>query len=409
MAKKKRANGEGSVWQRPNGTWVAQVSFTDPATGKPDRKAVSGKTKQEVLKKKRKLETAKDINRLVSNDKITLGQWIDRWLEVYKKPALKYSTWYSYKQLADLHIIPALGDKQLDRLQAAEIQAFYNKLSESGRIDMGKQTEGKPPGLSPRTVRLCHVVISGALRQAVKEGLVMWNAAESTEPPKQEKKEITPLTTEQVVFFLDAIKDHELFPIIFVDLGTGLRRGELLNLTWSNTDLVKKTALIKQSLVQVGGKIYPQEDVKTAASRATIKLPNEVVQVLKGVKKDQAAYKLKLGEAYQDNDLVFCREDGLPFRPDTVYHQYKDLLKEHGMPDVSFHALRHTFCTMLLEHGEELFTVSKLARHSGVAITADTYGHLTDTMKDQAAEKLDAILAPKKQKKAGCNTVATND
>ena len=114
MAKKKRANGEGSVWQRPNGTWVAQVSFTDPLTGKPDRKSVSGKTKREVLKKKRKLENAKDVNRLVDNGKITLGDWIDRWLEVYKKPALKYSTWYSYKQLADLHIKPALGKSYMD-------------------------------------------------------------------------------------------------------------------------------------------------------------------------------------------------------------------------------------------------------------------------------------------------------
>lgn len=396
MAKKKRANGEGSVWQRPNGTWVAQVSFTDPLTGKPDRKSVSGKTKREVLKKKRKLENAKDVNRLVDNGKITLGDWIDRWLEVYKKPALKYSTWYSYKQLADLHIKPGLGKKPLDRLRPNEIQAFYNKLSESGRIDMGKQTEGKPAGLSPRTVRLCHIVINGALKQATKEGLIMWNPADATDPPRQVKKEIAPLTTDQVIYFLDAIKEHEIYSVIVTDLGTGLRRGELLGLTWPDIDLEGKTAIIRQSLLQVGGKVYLQDDVKTKASKATITLPDEVVKVLKQVKKDQAKNKLLLGEAYQDNYLVFCREDGTPYRPDVIYHTFKDLLKKHGLPDVSFHAMRHTFCTMLLEHGEELSTVSKLARHSSISITADTYGHLTQPMRDKAASKLDGILSGKK-------------
>lgn len=396
MAKKKRANGEGSVWQRPNGTWVAQVSFTDPLTGKPDRKSVSGKTKQEVLKKKRELETAKDINRLVSNDKITLGQWIDRWLEVYKKPALKYSTWFSYKQLADLHIKPALGKRQLDRLRSNEIQDFYNRLSESGRIDMGKQTKGKPKGLSPRTVRLCHVVINGALKQAAKEGLIMWNPADATDPPRQVKVEVKPLTTEEVMHFLDAIQDHEIYPAIITDLGTGLRRGELLALTWPDINLEEKTAIIRRSLLQVGKKVYLQDDVKTKASKATVTLPDEVVRVLRQVKIDQAKNKLLLGEAYQDNSLVFCKADGTAYRPDYIYHTYKDLLKAHGLPDVSFHAMRHTFCTMLLEHGEELSTVSKLARHSSISITADTYGHLTQPMRDKAASKLDGILSGKK-------------
>ncbi|MFZ2539786.1 MAG: site-specific integrase, partial [Oscillospiraceae bacterium] len=132
MAKRK-ANGEGTVYQRPNGTWTAQVSYIDPGTGKRKRKTVSGKTKQEVLKKKRELENLKDNNRLVDTGKITVGQWLDRWLEVYKKPALKPSTWFSYKQLTELHIKPALGERQLDRLQANEIQSFYNRLVKCGR------------------------------------------------------------------------------------------------------------------------------------------------------------------------------------------------------------------------------------------------------------------------------------
>jgi len=408
---KKRANGEGSIWQRTNKTWVGQVSYTDPITGQPDRKSVSGKTKQEVLKKMRDLENAKDVGRLADSGKLTLADWIDRWLEVYKKPTIKYSTWHSYQQLADLHIKPALGKRPLDRVRANEIQAFYNKMAESGRIieKRGNQTikvqsddqsaEDKnlqPKGLSSQTIRNCHNVLRGALNQAYKEALIRWNPITAVELPPLKHREIQPLSGGQVVYFLNAIKDHELYPVIFTDLGTGLRRGELLGLTWDDVDLKVNTAMIKQSLITVGGKVHLQDDVKTKASNSTITLPGEVVKVLKRVKKQQAKNKLVLGETYMDNNFVFCREDGRPYRPDVIYRQYKRLLEENGLPDTTFHALRHTFCTLLLENGEDLATVSKLARHSTLSITSDLYIHKTETMQERAASKLDSILTGKK-------------
>lgn len=395
---KKKANGEGSVWQRANGTWVAQVSFTDPATGKPDRKSVSGRTKQEVLQKKRELENARDINRLTRNDTLTLGEWIDRWLEVYKQPNVKYSTWFSYNQLAENHIKPALGKKRLDRLQANEIQEFYNRLSSSGRIIKKKNNQtvkNKPAGLSPQTVRNCHNVLRGALDKAYQEALIRWNPMVAIELPPLDHREIQPLTREQVVFFINAIKDHEIYPVVFTNLGTGLRRGELLALTWENVDLEARTANIQLSWLQVGRKLYNQDDVKTKASRATVTLPDEVVKVLKQVKTAQAKSKMLLGEAYIDNNLVFCKGDGTAYRPDFIYHKYKGLLKEYGLPDTTFHALRHTFCTLLLEDGEDLATVSKLARHSTLSITSDLYVHRTQTMQKRAASKLDSILSSK--------------
>ncbi|MEN6460806.1 MAG: site-specific integrase [Syntrophomonas sp.] len=422
MANKKKANGEGSVYQRANGTWVAQVSYIDPGTGIRKRKSVSGKTKTEVLKKKRELELLKDKGRLADNGKITLEQWLDRWLEVYKKPTLKYSTWFSYKQLADLHIKPALGKRQLDRLQANEIQEFYNYLSESGRVTEktnGQEIKDKPTGLSSQTVRNCHNVLRGALNQAYKEALILWNPVIAVDLPVRESREIRPFTTDQVLNFLKAIKDHEIYPIIFTDLGTGLRRGELLGLKWEDINMGKGTAVICRSLIQVGSEVHWQESVKTKASNAIITFPSEVIKVLKQVKKRQKQNKNLLGnDVYQDNDLVFCRVDGTPYRPDYIYHQYKDLLVEHKLPNTTFHALRHTFCTLLLESGEDLATVSKLARHSCLSITSDLYIHKTQTMQERAAGKIDAILTGKESqpdvkpklkliKSSGGNTVAT--
>jgi integrase len=144
--------------------------------------------------------------------------------------------------------------------------------------------------------------------------------------------------------------------------------------------------------LQIGGTVYWQDDVKTKASKATIRLPEEVLKVLQQVRAAQARNKLLLGEAYQDNNLVFCKADGTAYRPDFIYHRFKELLAANGLPAIPFHALRHTFCTMLLEQGEELSTVSKLARHSSYSITADTYGHLTKVMQDQASDTMDRIL-----------------
>jgi integrase len=407
MAKKK-GNGEGTIYQRSNGTWCAQISYIDPGTGTRKRKSVSGKTKQEVLKKKREVEGLKDAGRLVDTGKMTLGEWIDRWLEVYKKPSLKPSTWFSYKNIADLHIKPSLGGKQLDRLMASDIQALYNRLSDNGRKvrkrkprskkeaeRLAQAAEQAPPvktGLSPKTVRYVHTILSGALNQAVKENRIQFNPALATEPPRLEKKEIQPFTGEQARAFLKAIEDDPIYPIIFTDLGTGLRRGELLGLKWDCVDTVDSTVVICRTLLLINGKLTLQEDTKTKASKATVKLPSEVVKVLKKVRAEQAANKLALGEAYNDQGFVFCWPDGSPYRPDYVYHRYKKLLDWNGFPPARLHDLRHTFCTLLLEAGEDLATVSKLARHSSYSVTADIYGHLTTKMQDKAAEKMDAIL-----------------
>lgn len=169
----------------------------------------------------------------------------------------------------------------------------------------------------------------------------------------------------------------------------------MLSFKWEDIDLQSGTATIRRSLLQIQGQLHLQEDTKTKSSKATIKLPGEVLKALKQLKRDQAKEKLLLGEAYQDQDYVFAWEDGRPIRPDYLYHRFNALLKQNGLPDVRIHDLRHTFCTLLLEAGEDLATVSKLARHSSYSITADIYGHLTKTMQDQAASKMDAILKGK--------------
>jgi integrase len=390
---KKRGHGEGSISQRKDGRWMGQITLgINPATKKAKRLTFYGKTRKEVQEKIREALNQKDKGMLSEPSKLTLQEWLKTWLEDYKQRELKESTWESYKSLIEDYINPDLGMVKLSKLRTNDIQRFYNEKLTNGRKRNVKKDGEEITGLSTRTVKYIHTVLSGALKQAVKEGLIPANPADATTQPRQVKKEITPLSAEQVRYFLDNIKANWLYPVFVTDLGTGLRRGELLGLKWDVVNLKDGTATIRRSLIQVKGKVFLQEDTKTKSSTATVKLPNTVVKELRKVKKQQAQYKLILGKAYQDSDFVFTWPDGRYIRPDYLYHQYKNLLKENGLPDTRFHDLRHTFCTMLLESGEELSTVSKLARHSSFSITADIYGHLTTNMQNQAAEKIDAIL-----------------
>lgn len=395
---KKRGHGEGGISQRKDGRWMGQITLgIDPATKKAKRITFYGKTRREVQDKIREALNLKERGLLSEPSKLTIEEWLDTWMDDYKKQELKPSTWVSYKSLIENYIKPNLGKFKLNKLRTNDIQRFYNNMLENGRKATKPADKQESKGLSTRTVKYIHTILKAALAQAEKEGHIQGNPAAATTQPRQTKKEITPLSVEQVQHFLSSVKDNWLYPLFVMDLGTGLRRGELLGLKWDDINLMDNTATIRRSLLQIKGQLLLQEDTKTKASKATVKLPGTVAKELKKVKKQQAKDRLFLGEAYQDLGFVFAWPDGHPIRPDYLYHQFKTLLKENGLPDVRFHDLRHTFCTLLLEAGEDLATVSKLARHSSYSITADIYGHLTKKMQDQAADKLDIILKDQKK------------
>lgn len=418
---KKRGNNEGSIVQRKDGRWMASISVgTDPATGKPKRKSFYGKTRKEAAEKMREALNRKDKGMLIDSSNVTVKDWLNTWLNDYKKQELKISTFASYQDLIENHITPGLGAVKLDKLRTNGIQKFYNNLLKRGRADLlqrqiNKLPEGKKKiglkrrlkelkqlGLSPRTVKYIHSVLSQALDQAVKEGYIYINPATATTRPRQVKKEITPLTTGEVKLFLDAIQDEFLYPVLVADLGTGLRRGELLGLKWEVVDLEAGTAYIKRQLIQVKGKVLLEEYTKTKGSTRTISLPAMVVRELKKLKKQQEEYSnagsdkvisLKARKEQNDN-YVFCWPDGKYIRPDYAYKELRRLLEVHGLPNIRFHDLRHTFATMLLEAGEHPKIVSEMLGHSSITITLDLYSHVLPSMKEKAAAKLNEMLDP---------------
>ncbi|MDK2881930.1 MAG: hypothetical protein PWP58_266 [Bacillota bacterium] len=375
----KRGNGEGSVWQRKNGTWAGLLTVGRDETGKLRRISFSGKSQREVLQKIAQARAEMRQGIFVEPSKLTVGEWLETWLREYKRPALRQEVYENYEMIIRVHLKPTLGGVLLQALRPEMVQHLYNEKAASG--------------LSPATVRKIHQVLHGALKQAVRNQLVARNVSEATTLPKlRQTREVRALTLEEQERFLKALEGNRLATAFKVLLGTGLRRGELLALTWRDVDLANATLTVRQSLVRVKGKLLLQEP-KTKTSRRTIPLPDDLVAELKAHKARQNQERLKAGPAYEDNNLVFANELGQPLDPRSFNRWFYEIRNKAGLPkDVNLHALRHTYATRLLERGVSLKVIQRLMGHSKFDVTADIYSHVAPELERQAVAILDDLF-----------------
>jgi len=387
---KRRGNGEGTIYKRQDGTWAGQVSIGyDPVTGKLKRKSFYGKTRKEVADKMAKALQEVSSGTYVEPVQTTIGEWLDKWLAGYKKGQLKPSTYESYETLINVHIKPALGNVPMAKLQAHMLQTFYNEKLEKGRAD------GKG-GLSTRVVRYLHVIIRQALQQAVKEGLLPRNVADATSPPTVKNKEMRPLTEEELLKFFEVARDDRLFAAYVLAATTGLRRGELLGLCWDCVDLENGVITVQRQLLVLKNGLSLEETTKSKSGRRSVVLPDDTIRELKAHKKRQAQEKLLLGEAYQNNGLVFCKEDGTPLDPREFTKRFQRHLEKAGLPKVRLHDLRHTHASLLLARGVHPKVVQERLGHSSITMTLDLYSHLTPGLQEAAAATLNGLLGKEK-------------
>ena len=378
---KKRANGEGSIRKRKDGRWEGRYTAGhDPETGKPIYRNVLGKTQSEV---KEKLKTAIQETQSLDFSKTgqyTVGQWMDVWYENYAKIKVRPSSHQTYKGYIENHIKPNIGDIPLEKLTTLDLQRLYKTLLARGRVDR-LESKGQPRGLSPKTVRNIHQILSSALKLAQEQRIILTNPAEGCALPKVEHREMKTLPVEQLQSFLREAKDSGVFELYYLELATGLRRGELLGLKWEDIDLEHGDLRVRRQIARINGKVV-EAPLKTKNAYRTLPLAEDTISILNEQKK-------KVGSS----PWVFPSATGGPISPDSVLHMLHRVLKRAGLPQVRFHDLRHTFATLALQNGVDIKTVSGMLGHFSAGFTLDTYAHVTTSAQKAAANTMGKLLS----------------
>ena len=346
-----RANGEGNIRKRKDGRWEGRYTAGhDPETGKPIYKNVLGRTQAEAKAKlKAAIEEAKSLD-VTKTGKYTVGAWMDEWFENYAKIKVRPSSHQTYRGYIDNHIKPSIGKTPLEKLTSLELQKLYKKLLASGRIDR-VESKKQAKGLSPKTVRNIHQIIASAMKLAKEQKIIAIDPIEGCALPTLEHREMKTLPIEQLTSFLREAKESGVFEMYYMELATGLRRGELLGLKWEDIDLEKGNLRVKRQVARINGEVV-EAPLKTKNAYRALPLAEDTIQVLKQQRK-------KVG----GSPWVFPSPTGGPISPDSVLHMLHRVLKRAGLPRVRFHDLRHTFATLALQNGVDIKTVSGMLGH----------------------------------------------
>ena len=374
---KKNGNGEGGITRhKKSGLYMARYTVQTP-TG-PKRKTVYAKTRREVDEKLTRAKADRDKGLLFDADSLKVGRYLERWLADSVRDTVKATTYESYERLMRLHLVPALGRVKLKNLTPTHVRGLYREKLDSG--------------LSPSSVQRVHALLHKALKQAVNDGLVPRNVTEAVKAPKQSRKEIPALTREQARVFLEATKGDRLETLYVLAIHTGLRQGELLGLKWDDVTLDRGTLQVRRILSAAkDGPIFTTPKNNQGRS---VRLTVQAVQALRDHRKRQVEDRLRRAGLWQDHGLVFTTLVGTPLNRHNVFSRsFKPLLRRTSLPDIPFHALRHSFATLMLAGGEHPKVVQEMMGHSGIRVTMDFYSHVLPDMQKGAVDRLGAMLS----------------
>ena len=370
-----------AIVKRSSGSWAVVIEQPrDPVTGKRRQtwRTIRG-SKKDAQREERRLRQLIDGGIDIAPGRVTLGDFLRRWLEDTARPSVRPSTYERYRQIVQLHLIPALGNRPLERVSPTDLQALYAV----------KEREGQ----AAASIIKIHRVVHRALEDALRFGLVSRNTADAVRPPRPPHREMTTFSPAEARQFLDTARGDPLEALFVLAVTTGARQGELLALKWADVDLDAGRLQVRRTLYRVNRNRLVESEPKSARSRRSIALTPGAVQALSRHRQRQIAYRLETIH-WEENDLVFADELGRHLdRFNFVKRSFQPLLERAGLPRVRFHDLRHTAATLLLGQGVHPKIVSEMLGHSSVTLTLDLYSHVTPTMQEQAAERMEAVLS----------------
>lgn len=333
------------------------------------------KTKKEAQEYLNKVMYEIKEGKYKESSKIPFSKYIVEWFNTSYKNSVEETTaetrWYTVKN----HFIPYFEDITIDKITTKMLDEFYNdKVDEE---------------LSAKTVREFHNLLRRAFAQAVKWGDLKHNPALDATPPKVKRKEVNPWTDEQTKQFLEVVTEAGEEMIYETFIFTGMRRGELLGLKWADIDLANAKIRISRSLARTKTRGLYLKDVKTKSSRRQISISTYLVEKLTKYKAKQEKQKELLGEAYNDQNMVFCTFDGSYKDPRNLLREFYRYIKNSGVEKITLHDLRHLHATLLLIYGENPKVVSERLGHADVSTTLDIYSHVNSDLQKRAADRFE--------------------
>ena len=353
------------------------------------RRAIKGgfATRKEAQAAMAKVMVSVEEKSYVAPSRLTVREYLTReWL-----PAIEFTvrptTYRSYVQHVQFHIVPHIGSLRLEKVSGATLNALYAKLAAEGKLD-GKR------GLAPRTVHHVHVCLHRACKDAVRWGRLPRNPVDAADPPRVAGpggREMKTWSAAQVRAFLEATKDDRLYPLWRLFCLTGMRRGEVLGVRWDDLDLEAGRLSVRRSLIPLGEEVIVSEP-KTARGRRSIALDADTVEVLKLQAARQLVEQQESGDAWIDSGYLCTKEDGQPYHPEVVSRRFRQAVKRAMLPMIRPHDLRHTHATLALQAGIHPKVVSERLGHASISITLDTYSHAIPALQEEAAGRIAELI-----------------
>jgi integrase len=368
----RRSNGEGSVRQRKDGRWEARLAVVKD--GKTTYAAVYGKTRAEAVEKLRDLQKRREAEKPLKDSAMTVSSWAEVWYRHLAATGRRQGTIDVYRSVVDVHVVPAFGSKALKAVKPSMVEQWLHELGQT---------------YSQSMQRKAYAVMNGLMALAVRDGLIATNPVSSVARPKQAKPKQRALTPDEVRRVLDACSEAPWGPLVALIAATGLRRSEASGLLWE--DVRDSSIVVSRALTRTtnGLTLGP---TKSEAGQREVPLPDWAVKVLRQHRKAQAEARLAAGSLWQNQDLVFTTELGLPIEPSTLSKWYRGIAAQADVSDSGLHALRHFAATQMLSSGATVRDVADLLGHSSPVVTLEVYAAAVPESQRKAVDAIAEAL-----------------
>uniref|UniRef100_UPI0035B52AC3 tyrosine-type recombinase/integrase n=1 Tax=Symbiobacterium terraclitae TaxID=557451 RepID=UPI0035B52AC3 len=368
-----------------SGRWYAVIDLGTGPDGKRKQKwvalspAITGKREAEAAA--RKLAVQRDQGKLAADDRMTVAQLVELWL-AETEPKRAETTAYQYRNRLEKHIAPMIGSVRIGDVRPHMIERFYQELIQGG--------PGRAP-LKPQTVGIIHSMLRSAFQMAVRRELVPHNPVAAIPKPSGDPKEKVVLEPDQFRQLLNCLAGTRMaMPVMMLGM-TGLRRGELLALRWANVDFKNAKIRVVEQLTRAGGKLVLTVP-KSKKGIREVPLPALVVDALQVYRAEQAKRRKEAGPAWVDRDLVFDNGLGDYWPPTTFSSALAAAASRAGFSNLTPHALRHGYASIVYDETEDMKLIQELLGHSTLAVTANIYTHIFEAKKRRAAEAIERVF-----------------